>query len=66
MVPLLVVIAILLALSGTGSLTQATLGVGMICLGAVVGILARIAQADRHEAEMRRLIETTRGQHGPV
>lgn len=55
MVPLLVAIAILLAISGVGSLTQATLGVGLICLGAVVAILARISQAERHEAELRRL-----------
>ena len=55
MVPLLVIVVILLALSGVGSLTQATLSVGLICLDAVVGILARIAQADRHEAEARRL-----------
>ena len=55
MVSLLVIIVILLALSGVGSLTQATLGVGLICLGAVVGILARIAQADRHESEARRV-----------
>jgi predicted benzoate:H+ symporter BenE len=63
MVGLLIVVAILLALSGAESLTQATLGVGMICLGAVVAIIARIAQADRHDAEVRRLLaaRTTAG-----
>jgi predicted benzoate:H+ symporter BenE len=56
MVPLLVAVAILLVLTGVGSLNQATLGVGLVCLAAVAGILARIAQADRHVAERRRLI----------
>jgi predicted benzoate:H+ symporter BenE len=57
----LVVIAVLLAVAGLMSLTKATLGVGLICLGAVAAILARIVQADRHEGEMRRLLGTRSG-----
>jgi hypothetical protein len=37
---------------GAGELTQATTGVGLICIGCFVGILARLAQASAHHAAM--------------
>ena len=42
-----------LALAGFGflMLSQATFGVGLIGIGAICAILARIAQADAHHAE---------------
>lgn len=45
------------AVYGADHLTQATLGVGVLCLGVFIAILARIAQAADHHAEIRRLLE---------
>ena len=53
----LVLIAIAFAVYGGNNLTQATLGVGAICAGVFVAVIARIAQASDHHAEMRRLLE---------
>lgn len=53
----MVLVAIALAVWGADRLTQATMGVGIICLGVFVAILARLAQAADHHAELRRLIE---------
>lgn len=44
----LVVIAILAVAIGVLSLSQATMGVGIIAIGCFIGILARIAQASEH------------------
>ena len=44
----LVVIAILAVAIGVLSLSQATMGVGVIAIGCFIGILARIAQASEH------------------
>lgn len=44
----LVIIAILIAGAGAMSLTQATLGVGLICIGCLIAIFARIVQAAEH------------------
>ncbi|WP_158070188.1 hypothetical protein [Xanthomonas campestris] len=44
----LVVIAILAVAIGVLSLSQATMGVGVIAIGCFIGILARLAQAAEH------------------
>ena len=54
---ILVLAAIALALYGADHLTQATVGVGAICFGVFVAVLARIAQAADHHAELRRILE---------
>ena len=54
---ILVLAAIALAVYGAAHLTQATLGVGAICFGVFVAVLARISQAADHHAELRRLLE---------
>lgn len=41
----LIALAVLDAVVGTFLLTQATAGVGIICLGCLIAIMARIAQA---------------------
>lgn len=40
--------AFLSGVVGFALLSQATMGVGVICLGCLMGILARILQADAH------------------
>lgn len=45
---LLVILSVLLAIVGALILTQATLGVGLICLGVAFGIWARLNQAAEH------------------
>ena len=45
MVPLLVVVAILAGGAGVMSLSQATLGVGLVAAGCLLAICARITQA---------------------
>jgi hypothetical protein len=49
---LLVVAAGLVAFGGFAMLTQATQGVGLIALGCLTAILARIAQAGGHQREL--------------
>ncbi|CAD7374577.1 hypothetical protein [Xanthomonas arboricola] len=44
----LVVIAILAVAIGVLSLSQATMGVGVIAIGCFIGILASLAQASEH------------------
>ncbi|MGS0516354.1 hypothetical protein ACQR5T_20955 [Xanthomonas oryzae pv. oryzicola] len=44
----LVVIAILAVAIGVLSLSQATMGVGVIAIGCFIAILARLAQASEH------------------
>ena len=48
MTALLVVISVILSIVGVFSLSQATMGVGVICLGVAFGIWARISQAAEH------------------
>ena len=55
---LLLIIAIALGLWGGSMLTQATVGVGVICLACLVGILARLLQADGHHAKLERLLKS--------
>lgn len=50
----LVVVALLAGVIGVLSLSEATMGVGIICFGCLIGIVARIAQASvQHAAQMR-------------
>lgn len=56
-ITILVLVAIALGLWGADRLTQPTLGVGLICAAVLVAVLARIAQAADHHAELRRLLE---------
>jgi hypothetical protein len=48
MAVLLRILAVLAGLVGLGSLSNATMGVGIICFGCLLGILARMAQAEEH------------------
>ncbi len=51
-------IAGLLALAGAVTLSQATIGVGLICLGCLAAIFGRIGQASfQHDALLERLGE---------
>jgi hypothetical protein len=54
---LLVVISVLLAVLGAASLSQATMGVGVICLGVAFGVWARINQAAEHRREDKKLAQ---------
>ena len=56
----LVLAAIGLALLGADRLTQATAGVGTICGAVFIAVLARIAQAADHHAEVRRMWERSK------
>ena len=50
------IIAVLLAGIGLLSLSQATMGVGLIALGCLIGILGRLGQAYyQHEEMMKHL-----------
>lgn len=53
----LVLVSIGTAAYGALILTTATLGVGAICVAILVAVLARIAQAADHHAEIRRMME---------
>ncbi len=43
---LLIILAIFAVVYGLNELTQATVGVGFVCLGCFIGIIARICQAE--------------------
>jgi amino acid transporter len=45
-----------LAVYGAERLTQATLGIGLIGLGVLFAVIARIVQAADHHAEFRQLL----------
>lgn len=54
MIVVLVLIAIAVVAFGVMSLSQATLGVGIIAIGCFIAILARLAQAaEQHKALSR-------------
>lgn len=53
----IVLAAIAAVIYGTLHLTQATLGIGCICIGVFVAIIARIAQASDHHYEVRVMLE---------
>ncbi len=52
MVVFLTIIAFLAVLIGTFQLTQATVGVGIICIGCATAIFARIAQESAHHKQL--------------
>ena len=58
---LLVIISILLVIVGGLSLSQATTGVGLICIGIAFGVWARINQAAEHRREDRREAKAEQG-----
>lgn len=53
----LVIVAVLVGLLGAGSLSPATMGVGIVCGGCLLAILARIAQASAHHAEQKKIAQ---------
>lgn len=57
MVYVMVILAILAGIGGGLSLSNATMGVGIICGGCLLAILGRIFQADRHHENVRALLE---------
>ena len=50
----LMILAILAGVFGVFSLSQATMGVGIIALGCLLGILARLAKAEVHQRALMR------------
>lgn len=56
MVILLVILAILALVVGFFTLSQATLGVGLLAAACLFGILGRIAQAAQHQTELKTLM----------
>ncbi len=50
---ILSIAAFLAGLIGFSMLTQATMGVGLVCIGCLSAILARIIQQERHHKEMK-------------
>jgi hypothetical protein len=57
MVILLVTMSCLGALMGLVLLSKATSGVGVLCVGCLLAIFARIAQASAQHAELKKLID---------
>ena len=53
----LIILAVLVALVGLVSLSQATLGVGLICGGCLLGVLARIAQAQAQHRDVQEVLK---------
>ncbi len=51
---LLVIISIILVLVGGLMLSQATLGVGLVCIGVAFGVWCRINQAAEYRREDKR------------
>lgn len=53
-----IIIITIVALYGVATLSQATLGVGLLALACELGIVARLAQArSQHNAQMKLLAE---------
>jgi len=57
MYKLLIVLAIGLAVTGIFGLGQASIGLGILVIACLVGILARIAQAETHQTEIKKLLQ---------
>ena len=57
MVVILIILALILAGAGIFSISQATLGVGLLACACFLGILARIAQAAKHQEKIEALLE---------
>ena len=49
-------VSLLLILAGLGSLTQATLGVGLLCLACWLGIMMRVSQAAAQHGDIVRAL----------
>lgn len=56
LITLLILNAIIAGFYGLTSLSEATKGVGFICYGCLVAIMARIAQATKQHNAMKQLI----------
>lgn len=59
-VAVLVLASIVATVVGAAHLTVATEGVGAICIGVFVAILARIAQASAHHTDRQHALEDLR------
>ena len=56
MAVILIFLALIIAFSGFLNLNQATLGAGLFALACFLGILARIAQADKQQKEIKEIL----------
>lgn len=56
MATLLVVLAVLAGILGVSRLSEATLGVGILAGACLLGILARVAQADEQHNKLTNLL----------
>lgn len=61
MVILLVILAMIALVVGFFTLSQATMGVGILAAACLFGIFARIAQAADHQAQIKALLQERRG-----
>ena len=52
MTVLMIILSLLSAVIGVFSLSEATMGVGVICLACLIAIYARIAQAAAHDDKL--------------
>jgi hypothetical protein len=57
MAVILGLLAVIGAVIGFFSLSQATMGVGILAIACLLAILARIAQADAHQNETKKLLQ---------
>ena len=53
---LLIVLSLLALVGGFFFLSEATMGVGIIAIGGVLAIYSRLAQANTHHVEIKRLL----------
>ena len=53
----LAILGLIVGFIGLMSLSQATLGVGIIAFGCFLAILARIVQADKHTAKLLKQLD---------
>jgi hypothetical protein len=60
MAAILIILAIVAVGIGFLELSQATMGVGILAIGCLMGILARIAQASAHHKELTEKLEALR------
>lgn len=56
MVILLVILALIALVIGFFTLSQATMGVGILATACLFGIFARVAQAANHQSEIKKLL----------
>ena len=56
LLPLLVIAALIFLLGGAVSLSNATMGVGSICVACLLAIFARMAQASAHRTEFMKAL----------